>query len=201
MIICTGERLIGEPEPCLRAGKVVPHVASMLLRHEQGGFILQRRDDIPGIMSPNRLSLWGGQVEPEDILPEAAVIREIKEETNLLEKGRAALDALDIDQRYEGCIRSDKVLGWCHMTLFAGRVSSEQWEQFVCKEGQGAELVTPAMVAEYQRTDRMNEFTLFTGWVLETAVSGRNYYDVLDGIYNPDWGSTRIDPVYLPPFV
>lgn len=54
----------------------------VLIHDAQGRFLLQLRDDIPGIAYPGRWSLFGGGVEPGETL-RAAAVREIAEETGL----------------------------------------------------------------------------------------------------------------------
>jgi ADP-ribose pyrophosphatase YjhB (NUDIX family) len=52
---------------------------SLAILYGQDKFLLQLRDDIPGIMSPGCWGLFGGHLEAEET-PESAVIREIQEE-------------------------------------------------------------------------------------------------------------------------
>jgi 8-oxo-dGTP pyrophosphatase MutT (NUDIX family) len=64
------------------------------------GLFLQHRDNIPGIFAPNKLGVFGGHIDPEDVSPEAAGIRELREETgivvaNLLPLGVIESDGID----------------------------------------------------------------------------------------------------------
>jgi 8-oxo-dGTP pyrophosphatase MutT (NUDIX family) len=57
-------------------------VASIILVNKDRKFILQRRDDKPGIRNPGMLTAWGGAAEGDE-RPIDAAVREMKEETNL----------------------------------------------------------------------------------------------------------------------
>lgn len=54
------------------------HVAIAILHH-QNKFLLQLRDDIPGIIYPGHWGLFGGHIEPGET-PDIAVKRELLEE-------------------------------------------------------------------------------------------------------------------------
>ena len=54
------------------------HVAIAIL-HQQNKFLLQLRDDIPGIIYPGHWGLFGGHIEPGET-PDVAVKRELLEE-------------------------------------------------------------------------------------------------------------------------
>jgi 8-oxo-dGTP pyrophosphatase MutT (NUDIX family) len=54
-------------------------VACALLLDARGRLLLQRRDDIPGILQPGKLSLFGGHREDNETFLEC-VVREIEEE-------------------------------------------------------------------------------------------------------------------------
>lgn len=56
----------------------VPEVAVALLRWEDG-FLLQLRDNDPGIRAPYQWGFFGGHLEPGET-PEAAILRELVEE-------------------------------------------------------------------------------------------------------------------------
>lgn len=59
------------------------HVANVLVLNDEGLFVLQKRDDKPGISNPGKLTAFGGTIEPSDISNLRAAQREINEETNL----------------------------------------------------------------------------------------------------------------------
>lgn len=54
-------------------------VASAILIDKSGRFLLQKRDDIPGILHPGRISLFGGHREGSESFLQC-VVREIYEE-------------------------------------------------------------------------------------------------------------------------
>lgn len=56
----------------------IPQVAIAIL-HQDDRFLMQLRDDIPGIVYPGQWGFFGGHIEPGE-LPLAAVRRELMEE-------------------------------------------------------------------------------------------------------------------------
>ena len=56
----------------------IPHVAIAILYREEK-FLLQLRDDIPGIAHPGQWAFFGGHIEPGEI-PQVAIKRELVEE-------------------------------------------------------------------------------------------------------------------------
>ena len=54
------------------------HVAIAIL-YREGKFLLQLRDDIPGIVHPGKWAFFGGHIEPGEI-PQVAIKRELVEE-------------------------------------------------------------------------------------------------------------------------
>ncbi len=56
----------------------LPHVAIAIL-YREGKFLLQLRDDIPGIAHPGKWAFFGGHIEPGE-KPEEAMKRELAEE-------------------------------------------------------------------------------------------------------------------------
>ena len=54
------------------------HVAIAIL-YREGKFLLQLRDDIPGIRYPGHWAFFGGHIEPGET-PEIALLRELQEE-------------------------------------------------------------------------------------------------------------------------
>ncbi len=54
-------------------------VVAIAILHREGKFLMQLRDNIPGIAHPGRWGFFGGHVEPDET-PEEAVTRELLEE-------------------------------------------------------------------------------------------------------------------------
>ncbi|MBO9998227.1 MAG: NUDIX hydrolase [Cyanobacteria bacterium SID2] len=54
------------------------HVAIAIL-YQQGRYLMQLRDNIPGIVYPGYWAFFGGHIEPGET-PEAAIVRELYEE-------------------------------------------------------------------------------------------------------------------------
>jgi 8-oxo-dGTP diphosphatase len=55
------------------------HRVAIAILHQNGKFLLQLRDDIPGIFYPGHWALFGGHIEPGES-PDAAIQRELLEE-------------------------------------------------------------------------------------------------------------------------
>lgn len=56
--------------------------AAVILVSKNNEFLLQQRDNKPGITNPGQISCFGGAIEPGEE-PAACALREIKEETSL----------------------------------------------------------------------------------------------------------------------
>jgi 8-oxo-dGTP pyrophosphatase MutT (NUDIX family) len=56
-----------------------PILVAMAILFQEGKFLMQLRDDIPGILYPGYWGFFGGHLEPGET-PKAGVIREVKEE-------------------------------------------------------------------------------------------------------------------------
>ncbi|MBW4472959.1 MAG: NUDIX hydrolase [Stenomitos rutilans HA7619-LM2] len=55
------------------------HKVAIVILHQNGHFLLQLRDDIPGILYPGHWALFGGHLEPGEH-PDEAIRRELVEE-------------------------------------------------------------------------------------------------------------------------
>jgi 8-oxo-dGTP diphosphatase len=58
-------------------------VAAALIIDRRGRFLLQQRDDVPGILFPGKIGLFGGHREGNETFLEC-VVREVHEEISLL---------------------------------------------------------------------------------------------------------------------
>jgi 8-oxo-dGTP pyrophosphatase MutT (NUDIX family) len=77
-------------------------IACAILIDVEGRFLLQRRDDNPGIAYPGRIGLFGGHREGDESFSEC-VAREVREETGL----SVSLDRLE----FLGSFQNDEVIG------------------------------------------------------------------------------------------
>ncbi len=60
-----------------------PPVVAMAILYREGKFLMQLRDDIPGILYPGLWGLFGGHLESDET-PETGLVREVGEEINYL---------------------------------------------------------------------------------------------------------------------
>ena len=110
------------------------NVASIILLNREGKFILQKRDDKPGIRNPGMLSVWGGAVEGDEKPVEAAV-REVREETNLQPEGG--------DVHYLREYRRDYKVGDKQVVNHVFIIKDVDERTLEVYEGQGYQVVDP----------------------------------------------------------
>lgn len=73
----------GSIDGWVRDQLAVRQVANVLLMDSSGNFVMQQRDDKPGINNPGEISAFGGKVKASDESHLQAAARELREETNL----------------------------------------------------------------------------------------------------------------------
>lgn len=109
-------------------------VASAVLYNAKGEFLLQQRDDKPGLPYPNTWNPFGGQIEPgED--PHTGVLRELEEELELTGV------ALTQWAEFRCPVRSTPELDVIHFS-FAGQIDDDL-SKLVLHEGQAMAFVHP----------------------------------------------------------
>ncbi len=64
-------------------GSMTPAFAGALITDEAGRYLLQLRDERPGILHPGAWGMFGGHIEPGEA-PAAAIARELQEEIGLV---------------------------------------------------------------------------------------------------------------------
>jgi 8-oxo-dGTP pyrophosphatase MutT (NUDIX family) len=77
MVAMTPRNLLSDDRPL-----VLSHAVAAILRDRAGRYLLQERDDIPGIWYPGHCALFGGAIEAGET-PVAALRRELVEELAL----------------------------------------------------------------------------------------------------------------------
>lgn len=102
------------------------HVAIAIL-YQQGQFLMQLRDDIPGIVYPGHWGLFGGHLEPGET-PDVAIKRELLEEI-----GYAPPAILEF-----GCYSDSRVVRHIYHAPL-----SVELNHLVLKEGWDMGLLTP----------------------------------------------------------
>lgn len=146
--------------------------AEILLLQEDGSFILQVRDDKPGITNPGLWSTFGGKIESGEE-PIDAAVRELSEETNL------TLRKADL-QFYRKCIKTKEEHGedWEVYYFFAKPVSTEGLEVY---EGQGYTILSGPEMLKHAKV------TTLLGQVLADYYEGFRSYlfqdDMPDSAY------------------
>lgn len=104
-------------------------------------FVLQHRDDKPEIEAPNGIHFFGGGIEPFDADEEAAIRREVEEETSL----RAG--NLSLKRVWQGDVQNESGEGFTNVTLFEAELPPQEIG-FEVYEGQGKVFVTRDQLAE-----------------------------------------------------
>lgn len=116
------------------------HFAAALLVDEQGRYLMQIRDDVPHILHPGALGLFGGAIEPgEDA--DAAVRRELDEEIGLVPGDLRPWRTLWVPlRRPDGALRSGRV------EVFVGAIAADRVPHLDQREGAGRMLIGPRSV-------------------------------------------------------
>jgi 8-oxo-dGTP pyrophosphatase MutT (NUDIX family) len=116
--------------------------AAALLATADGRYVMQRRDDRPGLLLPDHWACFGGAVDPGEDGP-AAMRRELREELEL--------EAREVTLFTEITMRLPLPRGprWDRMTFFLVPVADDEIARMVVHEGQGKRVFTPeALVLE-----------------------------------------------------
>ncbi|WP_439576709.1 NUDIX domain-containing protein [Elioraea sp.] len=114
--------------------------ASALLLDQHGRYLMQVRDDIPGILHPGAFGLFGGAVEPGEGA-EVAVRRELDEEIGFVPGDLAPWRALWVPVRVDGA-----ALCSGRVDVFTGTVPAELVPDLDQREGAGRVLVSPRLL-------------------------------------------------------
>lgn len=107
------------------------HVAIAIL-HQQNKFLLQLRDDIPGIIYPGHWGLFGGHIEPGET-PDVAVKRGLLEEIGYIPP---------LLSKFDCYTNTNKVRHVYHAPL------TVELNQLVLGEGWDMDLLTPAQIQQ-----------------------------------------------------
>ena len=116
--------------------------AAALLATADGRYVMQRRDDKPGLLLPDHWACFGGTVDPGEDGP-AAMRRELREELEL--------EARDVTLYTEITLRLPlpKGLRWDRMSFFHVPVTDDEIARMVVHEGQGKGVFAPdALLSE-----------------------------------------------------
>lgn len=117
--------------------------AGVVIRNAQGKYLLQMRDDTPGIVAPLTWDFFGGGIQ-EGEEPMNAAIREMREELDLSDEG-------GLEPAFRGKI------GAVEGHLFMLRRTVE-WGEFRVLEGAGAGFFTPQEALQLQTNSLVKEY-------------------------------------------
>ena len=118
--------------------------AAALLVTPDGRYLMQQRDDKPGILLPGHWGCFGGSVDPGEESA-AAMRRELREELELEARETAFFTELTIQLPLPSAPR------WDRMTFFAVPVTEAEISRMVLHEGQAKGLFSPEDLAAEAR--------------------------------------------------
>jgi len=133
-----GKVLAPFPDPLIPSNAGTRYAVAAILLSEEGDYLLQQRDDTPGIWYPNMLGLFGGTME-EGEEASAALRRELAEE---LEFSPRQLSYFSFG--FFGAPES--AAGSSCRIVYEARFTQEEWEQMVLREGAGMKIISSADV-------------------------------------------------------
>lgn len=126
---------------------VFGHAVAAILLDAEGRYLLQRRDDIPGIWFPGHWGFFGGAIEPGEN-PIEATVRELVEEIGITLAPTRFASFLRVDFDLEGIGRRER-------HFFTATLAAEELPRLVLGEGAemrwvaGAEALATLPVTSY----------------------------------------------------
>lgn len=111
--------------------------ASLMLVDEHGRYLMQLRDDIPGILYPGHWGLFGGAIEPGET-PEAAMRRELEEEIGFAPDAATLFRVLRVPTRMD-----DGPVLIRRVAVFFSRIAAAQVPLLRQAEGEARALWPP----------------------------------------------------------
>ncbi|HSX33072.1 MAG TPA: NUDIX domain-containing protein [Candidatus Saccharimonadales bacterium] len=122
--------------------QTAPEFASVILTAPDGRYILQLRDDKPGIVDPGKLSLFASRLQDGET-PNSAALRTLLEEASI----GLSEDKLKFYARFEKNPARHHGAGASH--VFVATIPVDP-AQITVHQGQGYRLVTPNELQESQ---------------------------------------------------
>jgi 8-oxo-dGTP pyrophosphatase MutT (NUDIX family) len=114
--------------------------ASLMLLDEHGRYLMQLRDDIPGILYPGHWGLFGGGIEPGET-PEAAMRRELAEEIGFVPDAAPLFRVLRVPTRMD-----DGPVLIRRVAVFEGRIAAARVPHLRQAEGEARALWPPELL-------------------------------------------------------
>ncbi len=127
--------------------------AAAILITEDGRYLLQRRDDIPGIWYPGHWGLFGGAVDPGEAEGET-LLRELREELELEATGARYFVGFDFDLSPLG-------LSKYYRNYYEVTVSNAALERLVLHEGAELGIMPGDEALALERIVPYDSFALF----------------------------------------
>lgn len=114
--------------------------ASLMLLDEHGRYLMQLRDDIPGILYPGHWGLFGGAIEAGET-PEAAMRRELQEEIGLVPDAALLFRVLRVPTRMD-----DGPVLIRRVAVFEARIAAVRVAALQQAEGEARALWPPELL-------------------------------------------------------
>lgn len=119
---------------------MIPFYAGALILDQHGRYLMQLRDDKPGILHPGAWGMFGGGIEPGET-PEQAVQRELAEEIGLVPSAPRFFRLLRVPTRID-----DGEVAVRAVAVFAFAIAAEAVPGLAQAEGAGRALWPPELL-------------------------------------------------------
>lgn len=119
---------------------MIPHYSGALIVDQHGRYLMQLRDDKPGILHPGAWGMFGGGIEPGEA-PEAALARELAEEIGLVPSPPKFFRTLRVPTRID-----DGPVHVRGVAVFACSIAAEAVAGLAQAEGSGRALWPPELL-------------------------------------------------------
>lgn len=129
-----------------------------IIRVDDGRFLMQLRDDKPGIFYPDHWGLFGGAVEPSET-PEQALMRELQEELGFVPDEATYITRMDFDFERLGA-------GRCYRLYYEVSLAAARLPDLLLGEGR---LMEPLSLPDILINKRVVPYDSFALWIYDAA--------------------------------